>query len=156
MSIDPAYWALQCVAMLLTCFLIPKLTVSGPIPALMTVVALAFINSHLWSTALFLKIPNEFAYKAILLFLTNGVLFWVVVKILPGIEVEGVFAALLAPVVFSIMSLLIDQYKDQIDWPLVWKTTLDFMTKVKDYFADYNKSSALLPGQNLIKLSDFA
>ena len=156
MSFDPAYWALQCVAMLLTCLLIPKLTVSGPIPALLTVVVLAFVNSHLWSTALFLKIPDELAYKTVLLFLTNGLLFWVVVKILPGIEVEGIFAALLAPVVFSIMSLLIDQYKDQIDWELIWKTILDIFAKIKSYFADFSNSSALLPVEKIENLSFFA
>lgn len=149
MSFDPAFWAMQCVAMLLTCLLIPKLTVSGPIPALLTVITLAFINSHIWSTALFLKIPDELAYRAILLLLANGLLFWIVVKIIPGIEVSGVFAALLAPVVFSAMSLFIDQYKDEIDWTQLSKAALEITKNIKDYFAESAKSSSLMPASFL-------
>lgn len=155
MNFDPGYWALQCAAMLITCLLIPKLSVDGPIAALLTVIALSFINSHLWNTALFLKVPDSFTNKALLLFLTNGALFWFVVKILPGISVEGIWPALIAPVVFSIMSLLIDQYKDQIDWPLVWKTALEIIAKIKDYFSSV-KSSALLQSMPFMKFSSFA
>jgi putative membrane protein len=151
-NFDPGYWALQCVAMMLTCLLIPKLRVDGPIAALLTVVVLAFINAHIWSSALFLKVPDSFAYKTLLLFVTNGILFWLVVKILPGIEVQGIFAALLAPVMFSIMSLLIDQYKDQIDWALVWKYTLEFIAKVKEYFSQVKASNSLI----LPNFSNFA
>lgn len=143
MNFDIEYWAMQCAAMLLTCLLIPKLKVDGPIAALITVVALSFVNAHLWSSALFFKVPDTFAYKAILLVLSNGALFWIVVKILPGIEVEGILPALIAPILFSILSLLIDQYKDQIDWALIWKYVVEFMMKVKEYFSEIKGSISL-------------
>ena len=101
--------------MLLTCLLIPNLTVSGPIPAFLTVVALGFVNAKAWDTALFFQIPNQVSYQALTLFLANGIIFWIVVKVLPGIEVKGVLPALIAPVVFTICSLVIDTYGKDVD-----------------------------------------
>lgn len=146
---DPTYWILQTVAMLVTCLLLPKLTVDGPIPALLTVVALSFINAHLWSSALFLQIPDSFTNKALLLVLTNGVLFWVIVKLLPGISIEGVWPAVAAPVIFSIFSLLIDRYKDQIDWAALWQSLAHYFEIVREYFSEVRKENSwLIPPTN--------
>jgi uncharacterized membrane protein YvlD (DUF360 family) len=116
LSLNFSYWFLQTIAMMVTVFLIPKLKVSGPIAAFTTVATLAFINSKVWDAALFFSIPNSLTNQTILLFLTNGLIFWVVVKVLPGIEVEGILAALIAPVVFTVCSLLIFHFGSQIDW----------------------------------------
>lgn len=141
-SVDFKYWLLQTVAMLLTCLLLPKLTVSGPIPAFLTVLSLSFVNAHLWDSALFFKIPNEFAYKALLLVLTNGFFFWIIVKLLPGIEISGILPAILAPIIFSILSLLIDQYKEQIDLAAIYSYIADHIKLLRTYFAD-NKQTFL-------------
>lgn len=148
-SLDYKYWVLQTAAMMLTCFLLPKLKVSGPIPALMTVVTLSFINAHLWSSALFFKIPDQFAYKAILLVLANGCLFYAIVKLLPGIEISGAMPALLAPLIFSVLSILIDIYKDQIDFVAIYKYIVEVFNMAKDYFNE-NKQTSL---RSVISLS---
>jgi uncharacterized membrane protein YvlD (DUF360 family) len=144
-NIDFKYWLLQTLAMMLTCFLLPKLRVSGPIPALLTVVTLSFVNSHLWSSALFLKIPDEMAYKAIMLVLTNGALFFVVVKILPGIEISGILPAILAPLIFSGLSIFIDQYKEQIDLGQIYTYLMEYFKLAKSYFIQEKQSLSLEP-----------
>lgn len=123
-SINVNYWVLQTIAMLLTALLIPGLQIKGPIPAILTVIALAFINSKVWDAALFLSLPDHISVQAGLLIITNGLVFWVVAKLLPGIDIEGIFPALVAPLVFSISSLLISQYGKDVDWIKVGQNTV--------------------------------
>ena len=132
-GIDLSYWAYQTVAMLLTCFLIPKLKVDGIFPALTTVLVLAFINSHLWSAALFFEIPDTMTHRTITLLISNGVIFWIVVKLLPGIEIEGFLPAIIAPIVFTVTSILIGIYAPMVDWNKVTDEALRFIGETKSY-----------------------
>lgn len=127
-----ATWILQTAAMLLTALLIPKLTIDGPIPAFVTVVTLAFINSHVWSTALFFEIPDSATAQAATLLVCNGVIFWIVVKVLPGIDCEGFLPALIAPVVFTVTMMLISRYGSDIDWIALGKAALDWIAELKE------------------------
>ncbi len=102
--------------MLLTALFLPRLQVKGPISALIAVIALAYINSAFWDAALFFKLPDSFTLKTGLLLLTNGIIFWILAKILPGIQIQGFLPALLAPIVFTIVSLFLNQYGGAVDW----------------------------------------
>ncbi len=135
-SMDFGYWGLQTLAMLLTAFILPNLKIKSMTGALTTVVALAFVNSKLWDAALFLHLPDSFSYHAILLLLANGAIFYILVKILPGIEISGFRAAFLAPLIFTGWSLLIDKYHDQIDWPAVWEYTSNLFSHLKQFFME--------------------
>jgi putative membrane protein len=116
LSLDLNYWALQTIAMMITAFLIPGLQVNGPFGALLTVVGLAFVNTKVWDAALFLSVPNTITVQAATLILVNGAIFWILVKILPGIEVQGIVPAIAAPIIFSICSVLISQHGKDIEW----------------------------------------
>jgi len=116
LSFNPEFWALQTVAMMLTALLIPGLTVSGPIGAFLAVAALAFINTKVWDTALFMSVPDSLTLKAGMLLLVNGAIFWVMVKAMPGIAVRGILPALAAPVVFTVLTLTLPDVAKRIDW----------------------------------------
>lgn len=135
LSLNLTYWFLQTLAMIVTALLIPKLKITGPLGAFTTVACLAFINSKIWDAALFFHIPNSLSSQALLLFLTNGIIFWILVKVLPGIEVEGFLPALIAPVVFTICSLVISAYGSQIDWVYLIDLTIKFLENLKSYFS---------------------
>ena len=47
--------------------------------------------------------------------LINGVLFWVLVKVLPGIEIQGILPAVLAPVTYTVLTVLIQTYGSHIN-----------------------------------------
>ena len=132
LSINLSYWALQTIAMMLTVFLMPRLRVSGPLGAFITVVALAFVNSHVWNAALFFSIPETFSYQVACIFLANGAIFWILVKILPGIEVDGFLAAFFAPVLFSLISLAINKYARDVDWIQVMQWCLQQLEGLRD------------------------
>lgn len=134
MTFNYSFWIIQTVAMMLTVFFIPKLKVEGPIPAFLTVLALSFINSHVWDAALFFKVPDTLSSQAALLILTNGLIFWLVVKILPGIETQGILPALVAPIVFSVTSVLVRDLDRSIDWSKVLSQTMVIVQQIKSYF----------------------
>ena len=122
-KIDFAYWIYQTVAMLITCYLIPRLKVDSILAAFTTVLALAFVNSHIWNAALFFEIPNTFSHRTAVLLVSNGVIFWAIVKLLPGIEISGFLPAILAPIVFTITSIIIATYAPLVDWKEVFNKT---------------------------------
>jgi putative membrane protein len=132
---------MQTVAMLLTALLIPRLRIHGPLPALMTVICLAFFNAHFWDAALFLNIPNNLSQSTLLLFLLNGVFFWILIKLLPGIEVKGFLPALAAPVVFTLCSILISQYGSKVDWVAVYGKSTATIAALRDYVKSPNAVS---------------
>ena len=135
-SLNLTYWFLQTIAMLLTALLIPKLRISSPFGALATVIALAFVNSKLWDAALFFSVPDSFTTKALMLLLANGTIFWILVKLLPGIEVDEFLPALAAPLVFTLCSLVIDHYGSQVDWVKVLDFLIDGLRGARSYFGN--------------------
>ncbi|RIL06944.1 MAG: hypothetical protein DCC75_10415 [Proteobacteria bacterium] len=135
-SVNFSYWILQTAAMLLTCLLIPRLTVTGPISALITVLVMGFINAHLWNTALFFNIPDTLTLQVAVIFIVNGLIFWTVVKILPGISVQGFLPALIAPIVFTFCSMMIDRYASQVDWVALFKTIKQTASQLRSHLED--------------------
>jgi putative membrane protein len=129
-----SYWLLQAIAMVITAALIPGLTIRGISGAFGIVAALALVNATLWDAALFFQVPDHISSQVLLLLLANGVLFWVLVKLLPGIEVEGVLPALVAPLVFTLLSLIISYYGRDIDWAAVWESTANVIEGLRDHF----------------------
>jgi uncharacterized membrane protein YvlD (DUF360 family) len=110
------YWFLQGLAMTMTSLLIPNLKLTSIFGPLVMVVSIALINSFIWDAALFFSIPNNLSSQALVLLLANGGIFWLLVKLLPGIEVRGVLPALVAPLVYTGCSLLVAHYGTSVDW----------------------------------------
>jgi putative membrane protein len=132
LSFNLAYWGLQTIAMLITAFLIPGLRITGIFGALFIVIALAFVNSSLWDAALFFQIPNHLTTQALLLFIANGFIFWLLAKLLPGIEIDGLLPALAAPIIFTLCSIAIDRYGDRIPWAAIWEFIQALFIKLKE------------------------
>lgn len=139
------YWVLQTLAMGLTALLIPRLRITGIFGAFKIVVALAFFNATLWDAALFFSIPDTMSTQAGLLLVVNGVIFWTLVKVLDGIEVDGFLPALVAPIVFTGLSLLIDQYGSLVDWNKIYELALSTMEKLRVEFGGEPYELPLVP-----------
>lgn len=102
---------------------------------------LALINATLWDAALFFSLPNSVSFKVITLFLINGALFWLVAKILPGIEVRGIMPALAAPLVFTVCSMLIDIYGRDVNWLEVYRLIEGGFAGLRDFVSDAPKGT---------------
>ena len=139
------YWILQSIAMGVTALLIPKLRITSIIGPIGAVIALAFVNAHLWNAALFFKIPDSATTKTLTIFLANGAIFWLIVKLLPGIEVSGILPALIAPVVFTFTSIAIEQYGGSIDWIALGTQGWDWIKIQRDHLMGSEKALIILP-----------
>ncbi len=131
-----SYWILQTIAMLITAGLIPDLRITGVLGATLTVGALALVNATVWDAALFLSVPNAPTTQALTLLAANGAIFWILVKLLPGIEIDGLLPALAAPIVFTCVSLVIDRYGRTIDWVAVIQWGIHALEGARDYLLD--------------------
>ena len=101
-------WVILTIAMMLTAFVLPGLKVSGPVGAFLAVAGLALVNTHIWSAALFFAVPDSLTAHTATLIVANGLIFWILVKLLPGIEVTGIISAFLAPILFTIFSIFLN------------------------------------------------
>lgn len=135
---DLGYWVIQTVALLLTAALIPNLRICGPIAAFGAVFVLGLINAYIWDAALFLTIPNSLTYQTLVVILANGVVFWVFAKIMPGIEVKGLISALLAPIVFSAVSLFVESYAKDVDWARLAKNCISAIHEIREELKSQN------------------
>lgn len=127
------YWGMQTLAMLATAALLPKLKITSLLGAVAIVACLAFVNATVWDAALFLSVPSDLSIQAFVLLLSNGLLFWVLVKVLPGIEVDGLAAAIAAPVVFTLCSMIIDKYGKAIDWSALLGFIIYSIERLREY-----------------------
>jgi putative membrane protein len=128
-----SYWFLQTVAMALTALLIPGLRITSIFGAAAAVVGLALVNATVWDAALFFSVPHTLSTQMLVLLVRNGVIFWVLVKLLPGIEVDGILPALAAPIVFTIVSILISNYGREVDWTAVIQWASERIVSLRDY-----------------------
>lgn len=132
------FWILQTIAMLLTALLIPKFWFRGWLSAIILVFALGVVNSTIWDSALFLQIPNNLTTHSVTVLAANGAVFWLLAKILPGVEMRGWLPAVLAPVVFAVMSTLVYQYGRGTDWSGLAQTAAVYVAQIRDNLKTQN------------------
>lgn len=118
----------QVAAVIATCAVIPKFKITGLLGPVLLVLGLGFINTAYWSPKLFYAIPDTLSLRTITLVAINGGIFWALVKILPDIEIRGIFAAIASPIVFSILSALISTYGRDIDYAAVLMVVVNAIT----------------------------
>ena len=130
----------QVIAMGLTVFVIPGLSITGLFGAIRILVAISLVNAFLWDASLFFALPQNLTVMSAQLFLANGVIFWVLVKLLPGIEVNGVLPAIIAPCIFSLTSALLHNYAGAVDWMGLLVLLFDKIISIKNSFMEPNSN----------------
>lgn len=128
------HWISQFLAMGITIFIIPRLYVTSIFGPLLMLFSVALINAFLWDATLFYAIPTSFTSSSLSLFAINGVLFWILVKLLPGIEIDGILPALIAPIIFSITSVFLHNYENSIDWISIISAIFDWLQTLRVSF----------------------
>ena len=126
------------MAMFLTVLIVPGLKISNFTGAFLAVLGIAFVNSMLWDAALFFFLPKYLSLNSLLLLLTNGAIFWLVVKLAPGIDIKGIAPAIFAPIVFTVCNFFTRKYAADVDWAKVWayawENTVFFFSWLRTYF----------------------
>ena len=126
------FFLLQSLALLAVCIILPGLKIDGILGIFLLVIALAVLNASIWDSALFHALPKSFSLHSATLVLINGALFWLLVKILPGIRIEGAFSALVAPLFYSALSIIIQTWLEGVDVIGVLLSGLDGLSGLRD------------------------
>lgn len=132
------------LALVVTAWILPGLTVTSIFGPTLAVITLALLNNYLWSTALFFQIPDTLTWQTAMTFLANGVLFWIIIKLLPGIEVKGFLPALVAPVLLTGLSIVAFRYGREIDWLELGRTGFAQIQEIRNQLLASNNEAPLI------------
>lgn len=102
-------WVLFALALMLTAWLIPGITVSTIWAALLSCVIIAIINIFIKPVIQLLTLPINIVTIGLFTLVINAVLFMLAAWISPGVQVDGFLSALFGSAVYSILSMFISK-----------------------------------------------
>lgn len=123
----------QVVALALTALILPGLKINSLFSLVGLVVIITFVNAHFWDAALFYSIPDSLSLRAISTLILNGLIFFVLVRVLPGVECRGLFTAIISPVLFTFLTITLSYYGEDVNWQSVGSFILGIVDALKGY-----------------------
>lgn len=123
----------QVVALALTALILPGLKINSLFSLVGLVVIITLVNAHFWDAALFYSIPDSLSLRAISTLIVNGLIFFVLVRVLPGIECRGLFTAIISPVLFTFLTITLSHYGEDVNWQSVGAFILSVVDALKGY-----------------------
>lgn len=97
-------WVINAAALLAVSWLIPAVQVSSFGAALIAALVLGLANTFVRPILVLLTLPVTLLTLGLFIFILNGLLFFGVASILEGFEVQGFWWAVLAAIVYSLIS----------------------------------------------------
>lgn len=97
-------WLLNAVALMAVAYLMPQITVTNFVAALIAAFALGFVNTIIRPVLAILTLPISILTLGFFYLLLNGLLFWMVGKVLNGFEVSGFWPAVLGGLLYGLIS----------------------------------------------------
>ncbi len=123
----------QVVALALTALILPGLKINS-LFSLVGLVGLIYLtNAYLWDAALFYSVPDSLSLRALLTLVCNGLLFFVLVRVLPGVECRGIFTAIITPVLFTILTITLSHFGEDVNWNSVGASILATIDTLRGY-----------------------
>jgi putative membrane protein len=95
------------VALLAVAYLVPGISVTGFVGALIAAVVLGVVNAVLKPILIILSLPLEIITLGLFTFVINALLFWFVGQLGLGLAVHGFWPALIGSIVLSIVSMIL-------------------------------------------------
>ena len=110
------HWILNALALLIVAHVVPGVSVSDPIVALVAAVLLGLANAVIKPILVLLTLPVTILTLGLFLLVINGLLFWAVSALMTGFVVRGLWAGVLGAFVYSVLtgllSLLVRRQSD--------------------------------------------
>ncbi|MDD2744988.1 MAG: phage holin family protein [Candidatus Gracilibacteria bacterium] len=95
---------ISALAVIVTAYLLPGVTVAGFIPALLVAIVLGVLNAFVKPILLFLTLPINIVTIGLFTFVINAIIIILVSKIVPGFKVDGFWWALLFSIILSVVN----------------------------------------------------
>lgn len=97
-------WIINAFALLALPYLMPSVTINSFLTALLVAVVLGFVNTILRPILILLTLPVTVVTLGLFIFILNGLLFWMVGNMFSGFHVAGFWPAVLAAILYSVIS----------------------------------------------------
>ncbi len=100
-------WVLSALAVWIVSHVVPGISVSGPMAALIAALAIGFINATVGALLKILTFPLTLLTLGLFWFVINAAMLKLASALVPGFEVRGFFAAFVGAIVLSVVSSLL-------------------------------------------------
>jgi putative membrane protein len=100
-------WVLSALAVWIVAHLVPGISVSGPVAALIAALAIGFINATFGLVLKILTFPLTLLTLGLFWFVINALMFEFASFFVPGFHVRGFFAAFIGAIVLSLVNMLL-------------------------------------------------
>lgn len=97
-------WVLNAVALMAVAYLIPGIVVTSFVSALIAAFALGFVNTLIRPLLTLLTLPISVLTLGFFYLVLNGLLFWMVGKLLNGFSVDGFWTAVFGGLLYGLIS----------------------------------------------------
>jgi putative membrane protein len=97
-------WLINTVALVGVAYLMPSITVSDFVTALVAAAVLGLVNAVIRPILVLLTLPVTVLTLGLFIFVINGLLFWFVGSFIEGFTVAGFWSGVFGAIVFSLIS----------------------------------------------------
>ena len=98
-------WLALSLAIMFVGWVVPGISISSFITALIASVVIAFVNLVIKPILVFLTLPINILTLGLFILVINALLFMFVAYLIPGVEVDGFWSAFLGALILSIISI---------------------------------------------------
>lgn len=102
-----AHWLLNALVILIAAYVLPGVSVTGFLVALLVALVLGILNVLLKPIFVFLTLPITILTFGLFLLVINTVLIYLTAVLVPGFDVSGFVAAFLFGIVLSLFNFLV-------------------------------------------------
>ena len=100
-------WLLNTAALVAVAYLMPSITVSSFMTALVAALILGLVNTFIRPVLILLTLPATILTLGVFIFVINGLLFWFVGSFVDGFVVRGFWPAFIGSILYSIISWIL-------------------------------------------------
>jgi putative membrane protein len=100
-------WILHTLALLAVAYLMPSVRIESFATALIAAALLGLANTVIRPLLILLTLPVTVLTLGLFIFVINGLIFLGIAHLVPGFQVAGLWAAILAAILYSIFSWLL-------------------------------------------------
>jgi putative membrane protein len=97
-------WIINAAALMALPYLMHSVTVTDIGTALIAALVLGLVNTLIRPVLVLLTLPVTFLSLGLFILVINGFLFWVVAQLVGGFHVAGFLSAMLAAILYSVIS----------------------------------------------------
>ena len=105
-------WLISTLAIVITAYLLPGISIAGVVPALVLAIVLGVINTFIRPILLILTLPLTIITLGLFALILNTLLIMLAAAVVPGVAVSGFLSALLFGIILALISSFLKRLQD--------------------------------------------